>query len=126
MMTEKQKLHDKRQKELAKIIGSRSWLNNRRNGLRRRAQLSQLPFELNTDSCAILYAGIHSPCPYCEKTMTYGGGQDNQPTVDRIIPANGYILSNCIIVCGKCNRKKSDLSAKQILNMADAIRKVSK
>lgn len=40
-------------------------------------------------------------------------GLDTQPTIDRIIPALGYVPGNIVVISHRANRMKSDGTAEE-------------
>lgn len=67
---------------------------------------------LTVDYLENLY--IDNPtCNCCKVNLNYdfnekGSIQNNSPTLDRIIPSDGYTINNTIILCWLCNRVKND------------------
>lgn len=76
-----------------------------------RAKREDLPYESRI--VWFLSGRTHSHCPVCEKKLDYrlgrGTGPDarkDSPSVDRIIPVLGYVVSNVRIICTECNGRK--------------------
>lgn len=85
------------------------WLNN----IKLRAKKKGLPFDLSLDD--LVFPDV---CPVLGIPMVArsGGFNDNSPSIDRIIPANGYVKGNVQIISYRANRIKchaslSDLKA---------------
>lgn len=53
-------------------------------------------------------------CPCCGADMTEFGPREHAPTLDRIIPEDGYTVANTIILCSRCNRWKSDMHLRDL------------
>jgi 5-methylcytosine-specific restriction endonuclease McrA len=56
---------------------------------------------------------IPKKCPLCKQRLVSQQGRylkDDSPTVDRLIPADGYIPGNIWVVCRACNNKKTNVS----------------
>jgi hypothetical protein len=49
----------------------------------------------------------------------YGYAKDNSPSIDQIIPKNGYIIGNVALICNKCNRIKSNGTIEDHRNIAN-------
>ena len=47
------------------------------------------------------------------------GGCDNSPSLDRIVPEDGYVPGNIIVVSRRANRAKSDLTIEELRAVAD-------
>lgn len=50
------------------------------------------------------------------------GGCDNSPSLDRIIPEDGYVPENIVVVSRRANRAKSDLTVDELESVADFYR----
>jgi hypothetical protein len=53
------------------------------------------------------------------------GGQtrrDNQPSLDRVIPALGYVPGNVRVISFRANRLKQDATAEEVAAILDYIR----
>lgn len=83
-----------------------------------RAKKLGLPFNICEDDiyipdyCPIL--GIKMEC-----NAGKGGAKDNSPSLDKIIPSEGYVIGNIQVISYKANRLKGDCSAQDMLNFAD-------
>ncbi len=81
--------------------------------------------------CSITAADIVCPdrCPgygengYCGTPLVYREGhfEKDGPSVDRLIPALGYVPGNVLVICIGCNRAKQNLTADQHRGVADWI-----
>lgn len=60
-------------------------------------------------------------CPTCKKPMEAGTTEDkdSSPSLDRIVPALGYVIENCVVICFRCNRIKNDSTPEQLYAIAD-------
>lgn len=59
----------------------------------------------------------HMHCQCCGRILhaKLGQGQHaNGPSLDRLIPALGYVESNCFLVCSRCNTLKRDASLQEL------------
>jgi|GEM_PF-1204911 len=81
------------------------------HGARARAKKAGIPFEITLESvvipefCPVL--GIKLKC-------AEGRVQPNSPTLDRFIPALGYVPGNVFIISAKANTIKSDSSVEEL------------
>lgn len=55
-------------------------------------------------------------CEFCSKQFTPGNDtlRDDSPSIDRLIPKNGYVIGNLAVLCGGCNRKKNNNSLEDL------------
>lgn len=52
------------------------------------------------------------------------GNRDHSPSLDRIIPSEGYIPGNVVVISNKANRIKSDASAGELERVASWMRSI--
>lgn len=64
-------------------------------------------------------------CPICEKAIQPAigskGGSATSPSLDRVVPAKGYVPGNVAVLCKKCNSMKGDMTPEMLRRMADYI-----
>jgi hypothetical protein len=99
----------------------RNWLKNNPTktmvtSARRTAKLKGLPFDL-TDSDIT----IPEFCPVLGLLLEKGKvvRSDNSPSLDRIIPSNGYVKGNVLVISMRANRIKNDASIDELRAIAD-------
>jgi hypothetical protein len=78
----------------------------------------------NSDVCMITVDDIkkimQDHCAYCG--CEWGVPNTQQaPSLDKIIPALGYVSDNIAVCCKECNRRKDNMSPEDMRKMADAI-----
>jgi hypothetical protein len=83
-----------------------------------RAKRHGLPFNLTEDDIDIPVF-----CPALGIKLERGeqgrGNFDNSPSLDKIIPAKGYVRGNVVVVSMLANRLKSNATIEQLRNLAD-------
>jgi hypothetical protein len=89
-----------------------NWAKSRMGSMKIRAKKHNIPFDKNyvTDLLSQLPA---TNCPCCGKVIDWSARKQhvmarNAPTVDRVVPALGYVAGNVKIICGRCNKLKMD------------------
>lgn len=83
---------------------------------RRRAKKAGVPFTITKEDLE-----IPSHCPVLGIpifTSSQSGGNDNSPSLDRILPDKGYVRGNIIIISNRANRLKSDASIRELRDIA--------
>jgi hypothetical protein len=89
-----------------------------------RARKDGLPFTITRSDIV-----IPEMCPVLGIPLrrNVGGkaGNDNSPTVDKIIPALGYTPSNSAVISSRANRLKSDATSEELRRIADWIDEVT-
>lgn len=89
-----------------------------------RAKKFGLPFNLTLADIS-----VPNRCPALGIPLAVNSGcgpGDNSPTVDRIIPAKGYVRGNVIVVSFLANRIKSNSTIEQLSRVAEFYRKLMK
>jgi hypothetical protein len=83
---------------------------------RKRAKASGVPFNITTEHLISIFPE-DSLCPVLGIPMKFGDdndGRDNSPSVDRIIPTEGYVEGNVVWVSYRANRIKNDASLEEL------------
>jgi hypothetical protein len=88
-----------------------------------RAKILGLPFNLTVRDIV-----IPKKCPVLGILLKPSKGKntgpiDSSPTIDRIIPEQGYVKSNIWVISGRANRAKSNLSLKELKKLVRALDK---
>jgi len=103
-----------------KIKFSRTWFKKRFDRLRRSARVKGKKFELAFEEYRKLRTYKNEKCFYC-------GITEGLFSIDRMDNNEGYILSNCVVACWRCNQIKSkDYTAEEMKILGRAFRRVNK
>jgi hypothetical protein len=90
---------------------------------RKRAALKNVPHGITRDH---LIAMAHPTCPVLGIPMDYACAakvkNDHSPTVDRLIPQNGYVADNITVISERANRGKSDATLEELKALRDWIK----
>ena len=79
------------------------------------AKKKGLPFNLELSDIVI---PAHCPVLGIELQRGVRGRNDNSPSIDRIIPALGYVRGNILIISWRANRIKNDASIEELAKIA--------
>jgi uncharacterized protein (DUF4415 family) len=97
----------------------KGWFYSWANSIKQRAAKKGLPYDLDAD---YLQSIMPTHCPVLgvelKRRRTKSDDSACSPTVDRIVPALGYIRTNVIIVSRRANNIKSDASPEEIRKVA--------
>lgn len=77
-----------------------------------------------TERCPICDVELRHRC-YLERGHGKGKAHDATPTIDRIIPAMGYVQGNVAIICWRCNRLKSDGTLLELERIVQWLKRVA-
>lgn len=99
------------------------WADHAARGAKKRAARDGVPFALTR---AMLEECAPTHCPVFDFPLDYSGRSGHRkqgagptsPTVDRIIPALGYVPSNVIIISMKANLIKQNATPQEIWEVA--------
>lgn len=85
---------------------------------RTRARVSGVPFDIRAGDIV-----IPSHCPILGialvRRLGRKGGADSSPSLDRIIPEDGYVPGNIVVVSSRANRIKSNATPEELTAVAD-------
>lgn len=84
---------------------------------RARAKDKGLPFNISINDFS-----IPETCPALGVEITLGGG-DTAPSLDRIVPALGYVKGNVVVLSHRANRIKNNASAHELRRIAEFLEK---
>ncbi len=84
--------------------------------IKNRAKRNGIPFDLCVEDL-----NIPQYCPYLGIPIIKDGPRKNWPSVDRIIPALGYVASNVEIISYQANKMKNDASPEELKAFAQSI-----
>lgn len=86
---------------------------------RLRAKDKVLPFNITVEDCAIPERCPILGIPLFHSRGFKGGPRANSPTLDRIIPALGYVKGNVMVISHRANTIKTDATASEVRAVAD-------
>jgi len=86
-----------------------------------RAKKAGVPFNLTEEDILI---PTYCPVFGCklERALGSKGPGPYSPSLDRIIPARGYVPGNVVVISNRANRAKSDLLVEELVALADFYR----
>lgn len=79
------------------------------NSARLRAFEKGVPFTIEVEDIF-----IPKCCPVLGIPLTAGGHSDNSPSLDRIVPATGYVRNNIQVISNRANRIKNDATLEEL------------
>lgn len=89
---------------------------------KQRAKKAKVPFTLTLGDIQ-----IPKFCPVLglELKISKNQASDNSPSLDRIVPAKGYIPSNVIVVSYRANVLKKDATPEELVKLAQFYKKIN-
>ena len=87
------------------------------NSARSRAKKKGIPFNLSIDDI-----DLPDTCPVLGIPLVLGGGfgqRDSSPSLDRVVPAMGYVKGNVIVTSFRANRIKNDATCAELRQVSE-------
>lgn len=97
----------------------RTWIGSATRDARRRAVKKGVPYNLTIDYVMGIAA---DSCPIFNTPFVWRGNKqvgEKSPTLDRIVPALGYVIGNVVVISSKANNIKSAYIATDIFTVAE-------
>jgi hypothetical protein len=88
---------------------------------KRKARARRHSWSLSKRRFALLIRGL---CHYCGVSPSNRCGEFQYSGIDRKINSQGYRIGNVVSCCGRCNRMKGTMSAREFIGQARRISKV--
>ncbi len=88
---------------------------------KRRAKNFDIQFDLKISDI-----DIPARCPVLGFPMSFDGPREYMPTLDRIIPALGYVVGNVAVISMRANRLKSDAALHELEAVSAYIKRNTK
>jgi hypothetical protein len=98
----------------------RGHLSKYMTGAKQRAKNKNLPFDITLD---FLESIATDCCPVFKTPFKWGlsgrGQNENNPSLDRVIPELGYVQGNVVFISNRANSIKQDVTEKELYAVAD-------
>jgi hypothetical protein len=122
----KPKIAEKR-KEKTKINPLRSCAATLRSGISYRSKKFNIPVDAHRKTIAFMFEKLSNQpnCICCGKPFDFSRyrttPRDDSPSIDKLIPENGYIDGNTFIICFRCNALKRDATRAELQTILEYI-----
>lgn len=99
-----------------------------RSGMVERSKKGNLPFDKDVLTNDFLNDRLNKNpnCECCGKNLDMSfksnGPNNDSPSIDKITPILGYVVSNISILCWRCNNLKRDANSSELLTIANWLR----
>lgn len=93
------------------------WVDTDLAGIRERAKRNNITNTLTKEFLRSLYTNQHGKCVYCTNEFDLNGTQfdhKRSPSADRLVPEQGYVESNVVLCCHRCNTIKNDATLEEL------------
>ncbi len=105
----------------------RRWVDCVFSDVKSRATKNKLSFSLNKEFLYDTIKSQNSTCVYCEKPFNFQASKLERrqtPSLDRVIPTNGYTVENIVICCYRCNTIKNDASITELKKLVENLESI--
>lgn len=100
------------------------WVDHTVSDVRGRAKRKNITFDLTKDTLYQLFQQQHGNCAYCnivfELTNTKHARRTS-PSIDRLVPSEGYTERNVVLCCHRCNAIKQDATPTELQTLTTAV-----
>jgi len=105
-----------------------AWSKQAFRSARLRANERGLVFTLSVDM--VLALGERKQCEYCQQGVMFNVDAEHlherkSATLDRVIGSVGYVPSNVVLSCWRCNVIKNDATADELIQLGLAVKKLA-
>ena len=100
------------------------WIVNVKNWAKSRSKKNGVEFDLTHEDVEKALEECKGHCPYCGNEFEFRGtmkDRKSSPSLDRIIPALGYVPNNLTVCCYGCNQTKNEATPSQLLKIAQNV-----
>lgn len=104
------------------------WVDVSYCDIKGRAKRNELSFSLTKDFLREKFTFQNGKCIYCDNEFDMNGTQTDKrksPSVDRVIPTKGYVLSNVVLCCYRCNAIKQDASLSELTKLVEVLKRIT-
>lgn len=118
----KQRYHERRIEN-----PTQQWSVLASNWTKDRAKKSGVVYALSSEYLQKELEESLNRCRYCACELNFQAtikDRHRGPSVDRIEPSLGYIQSNVVVCCYRCNRIKNDATPDELIRLAEAVSRV--
>jgi len=103
------------------------WLTIAVGDASRRSSKRSIPFTLTREEIRSKFHEQQSSCVYCHNPFNlHGTRKDHRgsPSIDRLIPSEGYTSFNVVLCCHRCNAIKHDASLQELRTLVESLSKL--
>lgn len=93
----------------------KGWATHMWYAAKQRAKDRKIPFTLDREHLSKLLK--KGSCPICGQEMRRNkrhGSKVNSPSLDRMVPGDGYTNTNVIVICHRCNTMKQAIPLSEL------------
>lgn len=100
------------------------WVDHTASDIKGRAKRKNIAYDLSNTLLREMYNEQHGKCAYCSNDFVLTNtkyARLGSPSVDRIVPTEGYTPKNVILCCHRCNAMKNDATPQELQTLANAV-----
>jgi hypothetical protein len=103
------------------------WEENAYARAKERAKKNNLAFELHREDVVKALEEGGDKCAYCYTCLDFQSVMSDRwaaASIDRVIPDLGYVPSNVVVSCYRCNATKNNSTPEELRALAEAVTRV--
>lgn len=100
------------------------WVDSVISDTKGRATKKGVPFTLTKTHLHALFDTQQCMCAYCKRAFNFHGTRQSHrdsPSVDRLIPTLGYVDTNVVLACHRCNAIKNDATLDELRQLTESL-----
>jgi len=99
------------------------WCSQASRNSAKRARNKNLDYDLDKDTLVKIVELQERKCAYCLVGIDF---RNDSPHLDRVVPGGGYVAGNVVVSCCTCNRRKQDMTLRDLRELLEAVDRVYK
>lgn len=102
------------------------WARSAFNAAHSRAKAKGLPFNIILDD--VVEQAASGCCVYCDFEPSFSRTKDQDrrtaPSLDRLVPSEGYVRGNIVLACMRCNMIKNEATADDLKRLCERVQRL--
>lgn len=103
------------------------WIDATFSDTKGRAKRRNIPFTITKYDLKQLFKQQENKCAYCGLLFDMNGTRTDHrksPSVDRVFPEEGYVQTNIVLSCYRCNAIKQDATLDEIKVLVESLENI--
>lgn len=128
---QRERKRDSRER-MRKTEPERLWARTASSNARQRSKKQGVACTVNEHAIMKMIYEQKGCCALCKTEMRFdsqrgkGVHHPEKATLDKVVPERGYVKHNMLVLCNRCNRRKSDMTMSDIRNLYLNLKKLER
>lgn len=100
------------------------WVDHTLSDVKSRSKRNEIAFSLTKETLYQLFNDQQGKCAYCDMDFVLTNtkhAKHGSPSIDRLVPSQGYTERNVALCCHRCNAIKQDATPTELQTLATAV-----